>query len=163
MPALAVLILFARPDPVGYFAGLAMAVLAEALRVWASGTIHKTQVLTTGGPYSLVRHPLYVGSSFQAVGYCLMSGQWLGFVLGMPFFLLLYLLAAFTEERMLTKLYGDAYSEYSRSVPRYFPRRLIPERGATRFSWRQVLWNREHVNICCLLLVAALFAAQMLR
>jgi len=159
MPALALLIVLARPQPLGYLGGLALLFLGEALRFWAAGTIHKTQVLTTGGPYSLVRHPLYIGSFLQALGYCFMSGQWLSFPIGLPFFLLLYLVAARTEERMLTKLYGAEYAEYSRRVPRYLPRRLLPERGS--FAWRQVIWNREHTNFACMLLVAALFGLEL--
>src|SRR5689334_9344828 len=57
----------ARPQPSLFAFGLALAVLAEAWRIWAAGTIHKVEELTTGGPYAHVRHPLYVGSFVHAI------------------------------------------------------------------------------------------------
>src|SRR5438105_8628263 len=52
------LVPFATPSPRGLAVGMGLMVLAEALRIWAAGTIHKTEELTTGGPYGYVRHPL---------------------------------------------------------------------------------------------------------
>ena len=66
---------FAHPKPIMLAVGIALAVVAECWRIWAAGTIHKTEELTTGGPYAHVRHPLYVGSFVHAVAYCFMSGR----------------------------------------------------------------------------------------
>jgi protein-S-isoprenylcysteine O-methyltransferase Ste14 len=148
---------WAQPKPALMAAGIGLMLLAEALRIWAAGTIHKTEELTTGGPYAFVRHPLYVGSFVHTVAYCLMSGHWQSFLFAVPLFLLLYSAAVSTEEAMLHKLYGRCYEEYSRQVPRFIPRLRRPERGHGRFSWAQVAENKEYVNIIWAVLLCSLF------
>jgi len=141
---------WARPQPGMLAAGFALAVLAEALRIWAAGTIHKTEQLTTAGPYAFVRHPLYVGSFLHAIAYSLMSGRWESFAFVIPLFAVVYGAAVTTEEAMLKKLYGVQYEEYSQQVPRFLPRfRPAGEAGVRlgSFSWQQVLLNREWVNL----------------
>ena len=54
----ALAVVFARPTPASIAAGLALAVVGEALRLWASGHIEKTRRLATGGPYAHTRNPL---------------------------------------------------------------------------------------------------------
>ncbi len=152
---------FARPRPELLAAGIVLAVLAEAWRIWAAGTIHKTEELTTGGPYAFVRHPLYVGSFLHAVAYCFMSGRWQSFFFALPLFFLVYGAAVSTEEAMLRKLFGPAYDEYSRRVPRFVPRTLFAARGKGQFSWAQVLANKEYVNLIWLLLLSGLFILQL--
>src|SRR5262245_55982943 len=52
--------------------GLGLVLGGLALRSWAAGTLHKRRILTTTGPYGLVRHPLYVGSFMMMIGFCLL-------------------------------------------------------------------------------------------
>ena len=60
---------FARPTLSLLAWGAPLAVLGLLLRAWAAGTIVKERELTTTGPYSHLRHPLYLGSLFiGAVG-----------------------------------------------------------------------------------------------
>lgn len=152
---------FAEPRPGMFAVGIAVAVLAEAFRIWAAGTIHKTEELTTGGPYAFVRHPLYVGSFLHAVGFCFMSGQWLSFAFAIPIFVLLYGAAVSTEEAMLRKIFGERYVEYGRRVPRFVPRLRVSEAGDGKFSWRQVMANKEYVNVIWLLFLSSLFIWRM--
>jgi len=153
-----VLFLFvARPSLPLFTLGCALAGFGEAIRVWAAGTIHKTKKVTTAGPYARVRHPLYFGSFFVALGYCLMSGHWISFVVIMPLFFLFHGAAIWMEERTLTQVFGEEYERYMRHVGRALPR-LSPfseQRGG--FQWKQVAWNREHVNALLTLGMAALY------
>lgn len=153
---------FARPEPLGFAIGLTLAILGEAWRIWAAGTIHKTETLTTGGPYAHVRHPLYVGSLAHAVAYCFMSGRWESFLIVPPLFAALYGAAVATEEAMLGKLFPEEYEAYSRRVPRFFPRFKAPEPGRGRFDWRQVRANKEYVNIIWMVVLCGLFAYRLL-
>lgn len=157
------LVPFAEPQPGMFAAGALLCVLAEAWRIWAAGTIHKTEELTTGGPYAYVRHPLYVGSFLHAVGYALMSGHWSSFAVIIPLFVLLYGAAVSTEEAMLCKIFGQRYVEYSERVPRFVPRLGRVQPGNGRFSWRQALANKEYVNVVWMLLIWGLFIWQMVR
>jgi protein-S-isoprenylcysteine O-methyltransferase Ste14 len=152
----------ARPQPAMLAAGVVLAILAEAWRIWAAGTIHKTEELTTGGPYALVRHPLYVGSFLHAIAYCLMSGMWQSFLFALPIFLVLYSAAVSTEEAMLRKLYGPAYDEYSRRVPRFVPRLGGWSGGSGRFQWDQVRENKEYINIVWVVVLTSLFVLRLL-
>lgn len=142
--------------------GMGLAVLAEAWRIWSAGTIHKTEELTTGGPYGFVRHPLYVGSFLHAVGFCFMSGHWWSFLLVPVIFLPLYGAAVSTEEAMLTKIYGDQYRDYMRRVPRFVPRLKKPEPGHGHFDWRQVMANKEYVNIIWVVVISSLFVYRLI-
>lgn len=77
--------------------------------------------LVKTGPYARVRHPIYSGALFIALG--------LGILFGFPL-----LVAAFTvlwfnivihfEEKELVKKYGSEYEKYKRKVPKLVLRRL---------------------------------------
>jgi protein-S-isoprenylcysteine O-methyltransferase Ste14 len=159
--AILAMVPWAQPQPTMFAAGIGLAALAEAWRIWAAGTIHKTEELTTGGPYAYVRHPLYVGSFLHALAYCFMSGQWLSFAVAIPLFILLYGAAVSTEEAMLCKIFGQRYVDYCRRVPRFIPRFGRIEAGEGSFSWSQVMANKEYVNVIWLLLLAGLFIWRM--
>src|ERR1043165_9441925 len=58
----------ARPTWNSWYAGLAVAVVGEGIRVWAAGHLEKSREVTTSGPYRWTRHPLYVGSTILALG-----------------------------------------------------------------------------------------------
>jgi protein-S-isoprenylcysteine O-methyltransferase Ste14 len=152
---------WADPRPVMFAVGMAVAIAAEAWRIWAAGTIHKTEELTTGGPYAYVRHPLYVGSFLHALAFCFMSGYWINFVIAIPVFVLLYGAAVSTEEAMLRKIFGERYVEYGRRVPRFVPRLRAATAGDGAFSWRQVMANKEYVNVVWLVLLSSLFIWRM--
>ena len=159
--AIIALIPWAQPKPGMLAAGVLLAVLAEAWRIWAAGTIHKTEELTTGGPYAYVRHPLYVGSFLHSVAYCLISGRWESFAIVVPLFLITYGAAVSTEEAMLYKIFGERYADYSRRVPRFIPRLRMPEPGHGQFDWRQVRSNKEYVNIIWLVVLSSLFILKL--
>ena len=151
---------FSRPTAEWFLLGLLVAAFGEGIRIWSAGTIHKTEELTTGGPYAWVRHPLYVGSFFLALGDCIMAGRWEAYLVGMPIFLAVHLAAVTTEERALINIYGERYHEFSRRVGRFVPKSL-PRGGEGRFEWAQVWRNKEQVNLFCALILIAGFAARL--
>jgi protein-S-isoprenylcysteine O-methyltransferase Ste14 len=159
--AVAALVFLAKPNAAWLGIGVTLAVLAEAWRIWAAGTIHKSQEVTTGGPYAYVRHPLYVGSFLHSLAYCFMSGRWESFLLVPPLFFLVYGAAVSTEEAMLHTLFGEQYGEYCKRVPRFFPRLGGRQPGNGQFSWAQVWWNREWINILWVVLLSTLFAVRL--
>ena len=82
-----------------------------------------TRHLVVGGLYSYVRNPMYVAVVGAIVGQALLLGQlvlvaWLAmFAAAVTAFVHLY------EEPTLAAQYGDEYRAYTRTVPRWLPRR----------------------------------------
>lgn len=77
--------------------------------------------LTTVGIYKHVRHPRYTGMILAVIGACFFTGtRWSWIVTGI--WVLSVLVCIFLEERELHHRFGLAYDEYSRAVPRFFPR-----------------------------------------
>lgn len=158
--AVMALAVFARPTPVMLAIGFGLAIIGECWRLWAAGTIHKTEELITGGPYAYVRHPLYVGSFVHALAYGFMSGRWESFLVVLPLFGLLYGAAVATEEAMLYKIFGEQYADYCRRVPRFMPR-PGPHGGHGSFDWERVVANKEYVNIVWMIVLCSLFVMRL--
>src|SRR5918998_6327216 len=66
--AAVVAVLLARPTLPSWIAGASVALIGEAIRVWAAGHLEKGREVTRSGPYRFSAHPLYVGSSVIAAG-----------------------------------------------------------------------------------------------
>lgn len=152
----------ARPEFPFFVAGVTVMVLGEALRIWAAGTIHKTERLTTGGPYAYVRHPLYVGSLLLAAAFCLMTSRWESLLVAVPIFAAGYGAAISTEEKMLRHLFPQEYEEYARRVPRLIPRLTPAHPAHGAFSWRQAWGNKEYINLIWMVGLLMLFAWKMI-
>ncbi len=82
--------------------------------------------LFTGKGYGLVRHPLYLGCSlllaFHPV-HTRNSGATAAAVIAY------FYIGTFFEERRLVRMFGEAYREYQRRVPRFLP---LPRRETAR-------------------------------
>jgi protein-S-isoprenylcysteine O-methyltransferase Ste14 len=111
-------------------AGAVLNLAGLLLTVWArvylggnwSGTItiKEDHELITGGPYRLVRHPIYTGLLLAFIGVALARGEWRG-ILGV-----LIAAAAFwrklrIEERWMRERFGDKYQTYSQRVSALIP------------------------------------------
>jgi hypothetical protein len=93
-------------------------------RLWALMYIsgNKRQELITEGPYSIVRHPLYVFSFIGAMGIGLASENLLVLALITIFYLFYYPFTILVEERKLTNKFGRAYLDYMKRTPRFLPK-----------------------------------------
>lgn len=102
--------------------GTGLLVAGGLLRLWAAGYIRKNQEVTRTGPYSLVRHPLYLGTLLAWLGFLILSGNVL---LGLQTFWLLvfavYYPRVLVEEGRLTERFGAAYITYQHDVPMVLP------------------------------------------
>ena len=70
-----VVLWLAVPTRVSLAVGAVIAVVGEALRIWAAGHLNKSREVTSSGPYRFFAHPLYVGSSVMALGVAVASSS----------------------------------------------------------------------------------------
>ncbi|HUZ87393.1 MAG TPA: isoprenylcysteine carboxylmethyltransferase family protein [Candidatus Baltobacterales bacterium] len=106
-------------------AGLAYSVWGLAYLRRSFSIIPEARRLVTGGPYSLSRHPVYLGEIATAIGVNLATAGWLG-ALAVVYFIGCEFLRMGWEEGVLERAFPDDYPGYLRRVPRYFPH---PVRG----------------------------------
>ena len=135
----------ARPAWPTLGASLALVLPGLWLRGYAAGYVRKNAELTTTGPYSYTRNPLYLGSMLIAFGFGAAAGSWVLLVLLAGLFLAIYLPTIQSEEAYLRTVFAG-FDEYMRRVPRLLPR-LTPAKGATgagAFSRGLYLHHREY-------------------
>ncbi len=94
------------------------------VRLWATLYIggRKSLSIVTGGPYALVRHPLYVGSFLIILSLAVFLKS-LTVLAAVALIALVY--ACFvvpSEERHASKCFGAAYRTYAHATPRFLPR-----------------------------------------
>ncbi len=123
--------------------GGTIAALGLIVRALAAGHLRKWEGLTTSGPYSCTRNPLYFGSALLAAGFAGAGHSWAGAALIVGYFALFYPAVIKREEAELRTSYGCAYEDYAARVPLFWPR--IPRQAPApleRFSWS--LYRRNH-------------------
>jgi protein-S-isoprenylcysteine O-methyltransferase Ste14 len=77
-------------------------------------------VLATGGPYSLMRHPMYMIYFYRLFLIFLATGIWFMFFGLIGFVALPY--QAKKEEEALQELFGKVYEDYASKTGRFFPK-----------------------------------------
>jgi protein-S-isoprenylcysteine O-methyltransferase Ste14 len=128
-------LLLARPTWATWGAGLAIAALGEAFRIWAAGHLEKSREVTRSGPYRFTGHPLYVGSTIIALGVVVASNRAAVAAVAAAYMGATIAAAVRTEEAFLRRAFGDEYDDYRDSRAEPMPR---------RFSWARAMRNREY-------------------
>ncbi len=143
--------------------------IGEALRLWATGHLHKNDGLTVTGPYAYLRHPLYLGTFLISVGFLVMASNiWatMLFAVFLAGFFLYYMpYKDRIESARLESLYGDAYRRYSVAVPRLLPRLnaylpLEADRGSER-NWRMTRFADNNETGTALVVAVGMLAMVM--
>jgi len=127
-------VVLASPTWTTWTAGLLVALVGGAFRVWAAGHLEKSREVTRSGPYRWTRHPLYVGSGILALGVVIASRSVVVAVLVAIYIGATYTAAVRNEEAFLERTFGDTYARYRESSSEPMHRRFSLER-----AWR----NRE--------------------
>jgi len=115
-------------DDVIWPLGVSIFLFGIFLRIWTQQHLHYRlkvkKYLTTTGPYSFIRNPIYLGNILICLGLVVIS-ELLWFVPISFFYCLgIYFLAVRYEENHLLKKFGESYLRYMENVPRWFPVRL---------------------------------------
>ncbi len=150
---------FSKPSDITDLIAGGVAVAGAALRVWALTTICKNRVLCTWGPYSLVRHPLYLANSLIALAVCIACNNPAVAIPLLAAFALLYWQLIVREEQQLRERFGAQWDEYAARVPMLVPRPALPAPppGTARPSISRL---RLALNIALILLLVLLFEAK---
>ena len=156
-----------KASPVWLVAGLFACLEGQALRAWVLGQVRDgtsgqnealiATALNQTGPYAHTRNPLYLGNLGITLGLALIAHD--PWVLGLTVvaFGLQYRAIIAVEEAFLIERFGNTYTDFTKRVPRFFPRlSAAPPAGAgaaPAFSWARVL-RKEHNPIAAWLLLA---------
>lgn len=152
---------FAEPTRDALIAGGALALLGELIRLWASGHIRKTLRLATGGPYAHTRNPLYLGSVLMALGLLVAARHPIAVTAGLAYLLVFYPVIIREEARFLRGKFGDAYREWARQVPLFFPRLVPGGPRDSKFEMSTLLSNHEWKSVLGLAVLAAYLVWRM--
>ncbi|HLZ14290.1 MAG TPA: isoprenylcysteine carboxylmethyltransferase family protein [Candidatus Acidoferrum sp.] len=166
-PLAIIVLFFARPNGKSVAIGAVIGIVGLWLRAYAAGYLKKQEVLTTTGPYAFTRNPLYLGSAVLAGGaayamHSLISDTVLGL-----YFAIVYYIVMRREESELRGHFGEAFENYARTVPLFFPR-ITPAKTAGSspgaFSLAQYKKNHEYqATVGFFILLAVLLAIWRLR
>jgi protein-S-isoprenylcysteine O-methyltransferase Ste14 len=128
----------AAPSRVSLLVGGSVAMVGEALRIWAAGHLNKSREVTSSGPYRWLAHPLYVGSSLMGVGVAVASGRAIVVLLVAGYLTATITAAVRQEEAFLRTRFGERYDRYRRGAGRG------EREAARRYSVSQAIANREY-------------------
>ncbi|HEX4579011.1 MAG TPA: isoprenylcysteine carboxylmethyltransferase family protein [Candidatus Dormibacteraeota bacterium] len=114
--------------PPSWLGGLSTTISAIAFAIAVYGLLYlrrslsiipEVRRLVTGGPYRMVRHPLYAAEILAAVAFVMVNPGALAVVVLAPFIATQLVRARF-EERLLTQAYPE-YITYAQRTPRIVP------------------------------------------
>lgn len=141
-------------------AGASLVLIGLVIRSWAAGVLKKGKILAVIGPYSLCRHPLYLGSFCMMLGFCLVVGNPLHLVVVLGPVAVIYWFTMLSEERKLADRFPESWNAYAARVPRFLPWRW------SRYVHAPVhfeQWTRNREYKALLTAVAGLVALEAWR
>lgn len=145
-----------------FWLGLGLLCAGEAQRLWAVGFIggrsrtrsDSVGALELGGPFGMLRNPLYLGNGTIALA----LGAWggLAWFLGWALFVTVqYSLIVRWEESVLAKTLGGEYQHYLARVPRWIPIGGIPDSKDATWTAKSA-FRSERATLISIVLVSLL-------
>ena len=113
--------LFGVGGPPTALKALSIILLIPGLTVWLWSVVLilvkvPRKELITNGPYSLVKHPIYIGVAFLVLPWAgFLLNTWLGVLIGFVLYLGSRLFSP-EEEEILSRAFGPAWEEYNRRI-----------------------------------------------
>lgn len=115
----------ANLDTAAKISGITLILLGQILRACSRG--YKSEysrsghALIQGGPYTLVRNPMYLGILCIGSGIVLVLFNWWVIIIFLSVFVWRYILLIFKEEEKLSGMFPQEYRDYRQKVPRILP------------------------------------------
>lgn len=107
----------------GLAIGLFAASSRELGRNWSLVARTRTDhELIRTGPYSRVRHPIYLGMLLFLLALAAALGHWAQLVIALPFFFVGTAIRMRVEDGLLEQSFGDSFRNYRSSTPALIPR-----------------------------------------
>ena len=149
-------------DGILVITGIALILLGQLFRLSARGYkaqhSREGQALIQGGPYSLVRNPMYLGILLIGLGMVLMFFKWWVAAVFILIFIFRYILLMLSEEKKLTVLFPEEYPQYCRRVPRILPSfSMILRREVADYLPVKVRWVKREIGTILAVLLTAIF------
>jgi protein-S-isoprenylcysteine O-methyltransferase Ste14 len=89
--------------------------------------------LVVNGLYRVVRNPMHVGWTVLLIGVAVLMQSFTLLVIFIPLFIAVHVIyLKFVEEKELEKKFGQAYIDYKKKVPMFFPRLIRVEKVISR-------------------------------
>jgi protein-S-isoprenylcysteine O-methyltransferase Ste14 len=111
--------------------GLILIIFGIILRSWSIQILGKfftptiqikeDHALIIKGPYSIVRHPSYLGAWATIVGASVFFGSYIGFIVAVAGMGISYYIRIDLEEKALVEVFGQQYENYQKSVKKIIP------------------------------------------
>lgn len=131
-------------DVVGFAVIIIGALLRMAGRGYKKFASQQSNRLATGGPYKLVRNPMYLGTFLVGVGFMFpLYPLWTTAIFATVFYLR-FIVQIREEEAWLKNTFGREYEEYCRRIPAFIPtlRSLKNVSLKEVFPW-ECLWTTK--------------------
>ena len=83
--------------------------------------LYEDHQLVTGGPYAIVRHPIYTSLGAMLVSTLFLFTRWQWVVPALALFIIGTEIRVYTEDGLLASRFGERFLDYKRRVPAYLP------------------------------------------
>ena len=143
--------------------GLLTLFLGQLIRVSARGykaeNSKNSHALIEGGPYGIVRNPMYLGILLIGTGVVLMLFNWWAVFIFLAIFTSRYFPLILSEEKKLNNMFPGTYEAYCRRVPRMIPKlpSLIKTDIVEYFPLKLAWFKKEINSIIPLLILILIF------
>lgn len=150
-------------DSILRITGFVLLFLGQVIRVSARGYkaeySKNSHALIEGGPYQVVRNPMYLGILLIGLGVVLVLFNWWVVLVFLIIFSCRYFPLILSEEKKLRNMFPGAYESYCRKVPRMLPRiASLIKVGVRGYLPLKAAWFKKEINsIVALLIVILLF------
>ncbi len=143
--------------------GFSLILLGQIIRVSARGYkaehSRESQALIQGGPYQVVRNPMYLGILLIGLGVVLAVFKLWVAIIFLAVFVMRYILLICKEEEKLLAAFPDAYREYRRRIPCILPKlSSIIDLDISEYLPIKLSWFKKEIGSISALLFLALLA-----
>jgi len=143
-------------------AGITLILLGQTLRACARG--YKSEYsrngcsLIQGGPYTLVRNPMYLGILIIGLGIVLTLFNWWEAVIFLSVFIWRYIFLIFKEEKKLLTMFPQEYRNYRQKVPRILPAlATILQKDIAEYLPLKLSWLKKEIGSILAVLLLVFF------